>query len=301
MSQLFRGLGVALITPFNKNSEIDYDALERLIEHTIQGGVDYIVSLGTTGEAITLTSKECRQVLDFTIDRIKGRMPVVAGHFGGNDTLGLMQRIKEFDFKKIDGILSSSPSYSKPSQEGIYRHYCAIAEVSPRPIIIYNVPGRTASNVEADTLMRIARNCPNVVAVKDASANMIQAMKSIQDKPDHFSVLSGDDPTTLPLISLGGEGVISVIANLFPKEFAGVVHNAMKGNMEEARFYNDLLIDLHPWLYRDGNPSGIKAAMNIMGMCENKLRLPLVPCSESTVNGLKKELDKIADKAGSYS
>lgn len=301
MSQLFRGLGVALITPFKQDGEIDYDALERLIEHTIKGGVDYIVSLGTTGEAITLNAKECRQVLDFTIDRINGRIPIVAGHFGGNDTLGLMQRIKEFDFKKIDGILSSSPSYNKPSQEGIYRHYCAVAEVSPRPIIIYNVPSRTASNVEAETLIRIARQCPNVVAVKDASSNMIQGMKTIQDKPEHFSVLSGDDPTTLPLLGVGGEGVISVIANLFPKEFAGVVHNAMNGNIAEARFYNDLLQDIHPWLYKDGNPSGIKAAMHIMGMCENVLRLPLVPCCEATFNGLKKELGKIADKAGTYS
>lgn len=300
MSQQFRGLGVALITPFKK-MEVDYDALAKVISHTIDGGVDYVVSLGTTGEAITLTSKECRQILDFTIEQVNGRVPIVAGHFGGNDTHALIQRIQEFDFSNIDGILSSSPSYNKPSQEGIYQHYCAIADVSPRPIIIYNVPGRTASNVEAETILRIAHQCTNVVAVKDASANMVQAMQTIQDKPKHFSVLSGDDPTSFPFISVGGEGVISVIANAFPKEFAGVVHNAMKGNTEKARQYNEMLIDIHQWLYKDGSPSGIKAAMNILGLCENELRLPLVPCSNATISGLKSEMAKLEKKLTVFS
>jgi len=300
MSQQFRGLGVALITPFKKR-EVDYDALAKVISHTIDGGVDYVVSLGTTGEAITLTSKECRQILDFTIEQVNGRVPIVAGHFGGNDTQALIQRIQEFDFSNIDGILSSSPSYNKPSQEGIYQHYCAVAEVSPRPIIIYNVPGRTASNVEAETILRIAHQCTNVVAVKDASANMVQAMQTIQDKPKHFSVLSGDDPTSFPFISVGGEGVISVIANAYPKEFAGVVHNAMKGNTEKARQYNEMLIDIHQWLYKDGSPSGIKAAMNILGLCENELRLPLVPCSNATISGLKSEMAKLEKKLTVFS
>lgn len=296
MSQLFRGLGVALITPFRKR-EVDYDALAKTIEHTILGGVDYLVSLGTTGEAITLSSKECRSVLDFTIEQVNGRVPIVAGHFGGNDTMALMGRLRDFDFSRLDGILSSSPSYNKPSQEGIYRHYCAIAEVSPKPIIIYNVPGRTASNVEAETILRIANTCPNVVAVKDASANMVQAMQTIQDKPAHFSVLSGDDPTTFPFLGIGGDGVISVIANAFPSEFSSVVHHTMAGNLSEARKFNELLIDVHPWLYKDGSPSGIKAAMNILGFCENELRLPLVPCTESTYKGLMVEIEKVKLKS----
>lgn len=297
MSQLFRGLGVALVTPF-KNKDVDYDALAKVIEHTISGGVDYVVSLGTTGEAITLNAKECRQVLDFTIEQIDGRVPIVAGHFGHNDTSALIRRLQEFDFNRIDGILSSSPSYNKPSQEGIYRHYCAIAEFSPRPIIIYNVPSRTASNVEAETIIRIAKACDNIVAVKDASANMIQGMQTIQDKPSHFSVLSGDDQTTLPLIGIGGDGVISVIANAYPHEFAGMVHHAMAGEMDKARMYNDLLMDIHPWLYKDGSPSGIKAALNMLGFCENELRLPLVPVSQAVFNGLQAEMQKMKAKAG---
>ncbi len=297
MSQLFRGLGVALVTPFKKN-EVDYDALANIIEHTILGGVDYVVSLGTTGEAITLTTKECRQILDFTIEQVDGRVPLVAGHFGHNDTEGLIRRLQEFDFNKIDGILSSSPSYNRPSQEGIYRHYCAVAEFSPRPIIIYNVPSRTASNVEAETIIRIAKACDNIVAVKDASANMIQAMQTIQDKPAHFSVLSGDDPTTLPFLSIGGDGVISVIANVFPNEFAGMVHNAMSGDIEKARVYNELIIDIHQWLYKDGSPSGVKAALHMLGFCENELRLPLVPVSEPCFKGLLVEIQKMKSKAG---
>lgn len=292
MSQQFRGLGVALVTPFKKR-EIDFDSLSKIIEHTLNGGVDFIVSLGTTGEAITLSAVECRKVLDFTIGQVNGRAPIVAGHFGGNDTLALAKRIQEFDFTKIDGILSSSPAYNKPSQEGIYRHYCAIAEVSPRPIIIYNVPSRTASNVEADTLIRIANACPNIVSVKDASANLIQGMHTLRDRPEHFTVLSGDDPTTFPFLGIGGEGVISVIANVFPYEFAQMVHHAMAGNRAEAKSYNDLLLDMHPWLYRDGNPSGVKAALNMLGFCENELRLPLVPCTSSTYEGLKYEVEKL--------
>ena len=297
MSQQFRGVGVAIITPF-KNKEVDYNALSKVIEHNISGGVDYIVSLGTTGEAITLTTKECRQILDFTIDQIGGRVPIVAGHFGGNDTAALIKRLQEFDYTNIDGILSSSPSYNKPSQEGIYQHYCAIAEYAQKPIIIYNVPGRTASNVDAETVLRIAKACDNVVAVKDASANMIQAMQTIQDKPAHFSVLSGDDPTTLPLLSIGGDGVISVIANAFPYEFCSMVHLAMSGDIEKARHYNELLIDVHQWLYKDGSPSGIKAAMHLLGYCENELRLPLVPVSSSTYAGLKTEIEKLKSRSG---
>lgn len=297
MSQLFRGLGVALVTPF-KNKDVDYDALAKVIEHNISGGVDYVVSLGTTGEAITLNAKECRQVLDFTIEHVDGRVPIVAGHFGHNDTSALIRRLQEFDFNRIDGILSSSPSYNKPSQEGIYRHYCAIAEFSPRPIIIYNVPSRTASNVEAETIIRIAKACDNIVAVKDASANMIQAMQTIQDKPAHFSVLSGDDQTTLALLGIGGDGVISVIANAYPHEFGAMVHHAMAGEMDKARMYNELLMDIHPWLYKDGSPSGIKAALNMLGFCENELRLPLVPVSQAVFNGLQFEMQKMKAKVG---
>jgi len=288
-----KGVGVAIVTPFDVKYKIDYPALSRIIEHLINGDVDYIVSLGTTGEAITLTEQECRDVLDFTMKQVNGRVPIVAGQFGSNDTEAIVRKIKNYNFDGLAGILSSSPSYNKPSQEGIFQHYQRINEVTPVPVILYNVPGRTSSNVEADTVLRIARNCPNIIAVKDASANMIQAMQELQDKPDTFSLLSGDDPTSLPLLLLGGSGVISVIGNLYPHIFTKMVHLAIDGKRDEARHYNEIVIDVHQWLYKDGSPSGIKAAMHIAGFCENVVRLPLVPIHESTYAGLKNEMQRV--------
>lgn len=290
----FSGAGVALVTPFSESKAIDYPALEKLIEYVIGGGVDFIVSLGTTGEAITLSSRECREVLDFTIKVVNGRLPIVAGLFGSNYTEKLVNSLHTYNFDGIDAIMSSSPAYSKPSQEGIYQHYMAVAEASPVPIIIYNVPGRTSSNVTAATTLRLAHASDKFIAVKEASGDLMQAMKILKDKPARFQLWSGDDVLTLPLIACGATGVISVIANAFPEQFSGMVHAAMDGNLEKARRLNDLLLDIHPWLYVDGNPSGIKAAMEILGLCRQSLRIPLTPVAEATYERLKKEVGKVS-------
>jgi 4-hydroxy-tetrahydrodipicolinate synthase len=289
----FSGTGVALITPFN-NKAIDYAALERIIEHVILGGVEYIVCLGTTGEAITLTTKECREVLDFTIKTVAGRVPIVAGYFGSNFTDRLVDFIKNFNFDGVDAIMSSSPAYSKPSQEGIYQHYLAIEQASPVPIIIYNVPSRTSSNVKPETVLRLAQASEKFVAVKEASGDVTQAMKIIKNRPEHLLVLSGDDPLTLPILASGGDGAISVIANAFPSHFSDLTRAALAGDFATARRLNAELLDLHPWLYCDGNPSGIKAAMSVLGLCNNELRVPLTPVTEATLECLKKELGKVS-------
>ncbi|MDX1939388.1 MAG: 4-hydroxy-tetrahydrodipicolinate synthase [Saprospiraceae bacterium] len=290
--QKFRGTGVALITPF-QNKAIDYPALERIIEYVIEGGVNYIVSLGTTGEAITLTSQECREVLDFTIKTIAGRVPIVAGFFGSNFTDALVTKIQNYDFDGIDAIMSSSPAYSKPSQEGIFQHYMAIEKVAPLPIIIYNVPGRTSSNVLPDTVLRLAHSSEKFIAVKEASGDVVQSMKILKNRPKHLLVLSGDDPLTLPIIASGGDGVISVIANVLPALFSDMVRAALNDDYDTARRLNLELLDVHPWLYADGNPAGIKAAMSIMGLCNNELRIPLTPVSDKIYQGLKLELSKV--------
>ena len=289
----FSGAGVALVTPFKENKAIDYPALEKLIEFVINGGIDFIVSLGTTGEAITLSSRECREVLDFTIKVANGRLPIVAGLFGSNYTEKLVNSLKSYNFDGIDAIMSSSPAYSKPSQEGIYQHYMAAAEASPVPIIIYNVPGRTSSNVAAATTLRLAHASDKFIAVKEASGDLVQAMKILKDKPEHLQVWSGDDPLTLPMISCGATGVISVIANAYPRLFSDMVRAARAGDFGKARQLNDQLLDIHPWLYVDGNPSGIKAAMEILGLCRQDLRIPLTPVTEATYQRLKMEIEKV--------
>ena len=293
--QQFRGTGVALVTPF-KNGEIDFTSLGRIIEHTIDGGVDYLVSLGTTGESVTLNTDESQKVFDFTIKVNAGRVPLIAGLFGGNDTAALVRKIKNFDFSGFDGILSSSPAYNKPTQEGIYQHYMKIAEASPVPIIIYNVPGRTASNILPETILRLANASNKFVAVKEASGDIVQGMKIIKEKPEHFSVLSGDDPTAFSLITAGGQGVISVIANALPEQFSEMVRSALAGDIDTARELNLRMLDLHPWLYVDGNPAGIKAALEILNLGTRNVRLPLVPIQERNFLGLKKELEKVLSK-----
>lgn len=291
MRQLFSGTGVALVTPF-RNGKIDFPALEKLIEHCLHGGVDFLVSLGTTGEAATLSSEECRKVFDFTVKTIHGRVPLVAGKFGGNDTSTLSEKIKEFDFDGIDAIMSSSPAYNKPTQEGIFQHFMALESVSPLPIIIYNVPGRTASNVAAETTLRLANASSKFIAVKEASGNLGQIMQIIKKKPEQFLVLSGDDVLTLPIISCGGHGVISVIANAFPNHFSNMVKAALAGDFSTAQRLNLELLDIHPLLYLDGNPAGIKGALEIMGFCRKEVRLPLVPISDINYKALKEELEK---------
>lgn len=291
--QQFRGTGVALITPFSADMSIDWESLERCIEHVITGGVEYIVSLGTTGEAITLTSRECQQVFDFTVDKSKGRVPVVAGWFGANSTMHLLERLKNVDLRRADAILASSPAYNKPSQEGIFRHYMEVAKASPVPIILYNVPSRTSSNVAPETFVRLSHGSEKFVGVKEASGNLVQAQYIIKHRAsEDFLVLSGDDQITLGMVACGGDGVISVIANSHPAEFSEMVRAGLKGDLAKARQLNDLLHDIHPLLYCEGNPVGIKAAMNILGLCQNELRLPLVPMGKSNYDKLALEIEK---------
>ncbi|MEZ4948677.1 MAG: 4-hydroxy-tetrahydrodipicolinate synthase [Saprospiraceae bacterium] len=291
-----KGTGVALVTPF-KNGKVDFDALEKVIEHCIDGGVDFLVSLGTTGEAITLTSDECRQVFDFTLKVNNGRLPMVVGFFGGNDTANLIRRINNFNFDGFDAMMSSGPAYNKPTQEGFYQHFMAMQEHAPLPVIIYNVPGRTASNISGETIVRLAHASEKFIAVKEASGDLNQAMHILKYKPDSFEVLSGDDQLTLPMLACGANGVISVIANAFPYQFSTMVRAGLERDFQKAKMYNDMLLDVHPWLYNDGNPCGIKAAMNILGFCENELRLPLVPVGEDTYAHLKKEMEPLLVKA----
>ena len=284
----FSGTGVALVTPFKTDGAIDWAALERIIEHVLQdSGVDYIVSLGTTGEAITLSTSECKQVFAFTIKKVNGRVPLVAGLFGSNNTATILDRYQIYDLDGFGAVLSSSPAYNKPSQEGIFQHYMKVAEASPLPIIIYNVPSRTGSNVSAKTTVRLANASERFVAIKEASGNIVQGMDILKHKPEHFLVLSGDDPITLPLIAAGGAGVISVIANAYPKTFSTMVRSAMSGDFATARGLNNTLLDIHNWLYVENNPCGIKAALNIMGLCENNVRLPLVPQIGANYDGLR--------------
>ena len=294
MSQTqFKGVGVALVTPYNSNGDVDFPSLERIIEYTIKGGVDFLVSLGTTGEATALSKDECQAILDFTVQVAAERLPVVAGFFGGNNTQHIIDRINAYDLEGCAAIMSSSPSYLKPTQEGIFQHYMKIEEASSHPIIIYNVPGRTSSNIDAETVVRLAQASEKFVAIKDASGNLVQGMEIFRDKPAHLTLLSGDDPTSLPLIASGAEGVISVIANAFPKQFCDMIHAALRNDYATARAMNSLLLDLHPWLYTDGNPAGIKATLEILGYCNRSVRLPLVPVKEETFRQLVKEVGRI--------
>ena len=290
----FRGTGVAVVTPF-LHGKVDLDALTKILEHIIAGGADYIVSLGTTGEAVTLTDDEKRLVLSHTIEVAAGRKPIVAGNFGGNDTAALCRYIDQFDFAGIQAILSSSPAYNKPSQEGIFRHYKAIAEHSPVPVILYNVPGRTSSNIVAPTTIRIAKSCPNVVGIKEASGDLVQTSEILRDRPSNFLVISGDDPTASGLIYTGGDGVISVIANAFPAEWSRMVTFALDGDIIRANAIHNSLLALHPHLYAEGNPAGIKAALHLLGYCTPEVRLPLTPMTEDGFYALKASMKQIVN------
>ena len=290
--QRFIGTGVAIITPF-KNNEVDYPSLANIIDHVINGGVNYIVALGSTGETATLNEAEARDILDFCIKHINNRVPLVAGNFGGNDTKELVKKIKDYNFDGVSAILSSSPAYIKPSQEGIYRHYMALAEVSPVPIIIYNVPGRTRSNIEWETTVRLAEASKNFVGIKEASGDLIQTTRIIKNKPDHFIVTSGDDEVALAMTAVGGDGVISVMANALPKAFSQMINFALDQDYYAARSLNFKTYDLHKWLYVEGNPVGIKSAMEVLGFCTNEVRLPLSPLSAPNYAKLKEELLRI--------
>jgi 4-hydroxy-tetrahydrodipicolinate synthase len=292
LHEKLRGTGVALVTPF-KNGEIDWEDLERVIDHVIGGGVEFLVSLGTTGESSAISDEEHRQILDFTIKVNRGRVPLVAGVFGGNNTAAIVQKIRQFNFEGIDALLSSNPAYSKPSQEGIFQHYLALAEASPKPIIIYNVPSRTASNMNPETTLRLAHTSDKFIGIKEASNDIYQVMKIIKGRPKDFLVLSGDDFITLPIIAAGGDGVISVIANTLPRPFTDMVRASLRQDFPTAQRLNFKLLELYRLLFLEGNPVGVKAAMELQGLCSREVRLPLVPMTEQGVHLLMSELEKM--------
>jgi 4-hydroxy-tetrahydrodipicolinate synthase len=289
--QNFTGTGVAIITPFRKDGSIDFKSLETLIEHLIKGKVEYIVALGTTGETATLSKEEKAAVTEHILDVVDNRIPVVVG-IGGNNTKEIISSIEHIDADRFAAILSVSPYYNKPSQEGIYQHYKAISNASPLPIILYNVPARTSSNITAETTLRLANDLENIIGVKEASGNMGQIMRIIKYRPKDFLVISGDDSITLPIVASGGDGVISVLANAFPKDFAEMTRQALKGNFVEARRLHYKLTDITDLLFADGNPGGVKAALEILGICTNTLRLPLVPVNKRIYAMLQEEIKK---------
>lgn len=286
------GMGVALITPFKEDDSIDFDALARLLEYQIQNGTDYLVVLGTTGETPSLTEEEKRLIQRFVVERTRGRIPLVLG-IGSNNTRNVIEHLYSDDLSGYDAILSVVPYYNKPSQEGIYQHYAAIAQASPLPIILYNVPGRTGVNMTAETTLRLARDFNNIIAIKEASGNISQMDDIIKNKPHDFMVISGDDGVTFPLITLGAVGVISVIGNAFPKEFSRMVRLALNGNYNQALTIHHRFTELFSLLFVDGNPAGVKCLLNLMGMIENKLRLPLVPTRITTYEKIQDVLEKL--------
>jgi 4-hydroxy-tetrahydrodipicolinate synthase len=282
----FYGAGVALTTPFHKYGTVDFTSLGNLIEHVIKGGIDYVVALGTTSEAATLTEDERQAVLNFIIENVNKRVPVVVG-IGGNNTQALVETIKHFDFEGIDAILSVTPYYNKPNQKGLYYHYKALASISPLPIILYNVPSRTCVNLSAETTLKLAHEFDNIIAIKEASGNMMQIMNIIKDKPKDFLVISGDDPLTDSMVALGGAGVISVTANAYPAEFHQLVKAGLKKDFKEAHRINNALLEFMEAIFEDGNPAGIKVALSVMGLMKNNLRLPLVKANVPTSNKIK--------------
>ncbi len=274
-------MGVALVTPFSANKEIDYNALERVVDHVIDNGADFLVVLGTTGETPALSEKEKNEIKEFIKEKNAGRVPLVIG-VGGNNTAEVVNQLKEGDFSGYSATLSVVPPYNKPSQEGIYQHFKAIGEVSPLPIILYNVPGRTGVNMTADTTLRLAREVPNIIAIKEASGDIHQLQRLVKEKPENFIVLSGDDGMTYPFMALGAQGVISVLGNAYPKEFSQMVHLCLEGNYIEAVDFHFKYRDMIRLLFADGNPAGVKCVMHDMGLIENELRLPLVPVGAAT-------------------
>lgn len=279
LRNVLKGTGVALVTPFKENFEIDFNALEKLINFDINNGCEYLVTLGTTGETPTLTDEEKNAVIYFTYDIVKDRVPIVVG-VGGNNTKEVCNNLSHYPLHKATAVLSASPYYNKPSQEGIYQHYKALAEASPKPVILYNVPGRTGSNISAETTLRLAQEFENIQGIKEASGNMIQCMHILKDRPERFLVVSGDDHLTLPLIACGMDGVISVAANCFPKEFSEMVRLALHDDLNKARPLHYQCLEGNDLLFIENNPAGVKAFLAELGIIENVLRLPLVPLSK---------------------
>ncbi len=281
------GTGVALITPFTSGKEIDFHALARIIDFNIENGVDYFIVLGTTGESVTLSESEKKLVFDFVVKHVNQRVPLVAG-IGGNNTTEIAEKMMRFDTNGFSAFLSVSPYYNKPTQEGIYQHYMELEKASALPIIIYNVPGRTSSNISAETCLRLAGSSKKFIAVKEASRNLSQIMIIVNNKPEHFQVISGDDNLTLPMMSIGAIGVISVVAQALPVAFSNMVNDALKHNFLSAQKWHYRMFEAMDLFFAEGNPAGVKAALHTLNLCQNQLRLPLVPVSEGLYQKIKK-------------
>ena len=291
LRQQLQGTGVAMVTPFKSNTAIDFDALGRLIDFIIDNGVEYVVSLGTTGETATLDAEEKADIIHYTFEKVNNRVPVVVG-VGGNNTREVMENLQSYPLEKAIAVLSASPYYNKPSQEGIFQHFKNLANASPKPILLYNVPGRTGSNMTSETTLRLANEVEGIAGIKEASGNMIQCMHILRDRPDDFLVVSGDDHLTLPLIACGMDGVISVAANCFPKDFAEMVRLSLKSDFAAARPLHYKCLEGNDLLFAENNPAGVKAFLFELGIMENELRLPLVPLSNAIHQKVKAYLKK---------
>jgi len=292
MPDRFKGTGVAIVTPFHDSGNIDFGSFEKIIEHVISHNVNYIVALGTTGESATLSKDEKVAVLDFVLETVNKRLPVVAG-IGGNNTQEVINTIKATSFEGIDAILSVCPYYNKPQQKGMYGHFKAIAGICPVPVILYNVPGRTSSNLTAETTLRLASEFENIIGIKEASGNLAQCMEIIKNKPQDFLFISGDDALTYPLLALGADGVISVVANAFPLQFSEMVNLGLKGKLNKAKTLHYLLLDFMNSLFLDGSPSGIKAALEDLGLCKSNVRLPLVKVNKTVHSIISEQVEFI--------
>jgi 4-hydroxy-tetrahydrodipicolinate synthase len=288
----FRGTGVAIVTPFKNDSSIDFAALGRVVNHVINGGVNYIVVMGTTGESSTLTKDEKKAILSYVAEVTDNRVPIVTG-IGGNNTQEVINCVRHSNLTGVDGILSVAPYYNKPNQRGLIQHFKAIATCSPIPVILYNVPGRTCSNITSETCLELANECENIVGIKEASGDIAQIMRIIKAKPDNFSVISGDDMMTIPIIAAGGSGVISVLANAFPVATSDLVSNALKSNFKSAREIQLRFLEMIELLFMDGNPAGVKAMLSIMNICQNTLRLPLVPVNRTIYTRIQKAIEEV--------
>jgi len=290
MAKRFTGTGVAVVTPFRKDGSIDFKSLGGVINHIIEGGVEFVVALGTTAESPTLSKDEKVAVVNFFRETVGGRVPIMVGA-GGNNTQEVVNTVRTMDMTGIDAVLSVAPYYNKPNQEGLYQHFRAVAGASPVPVYLYNVPSRTNSNISAETTLRLAGEIDNIAGIKEASGDLMQIMKILRDKPDDFVVLSGDDALTLPMMGIGAEGVISVVANAFPAEFSKMVRLCIEGDYRKAWTLHYNLLEIIDYLFRDGNPGGIKAVLEMQGLCENNLRLPLVKVNSQVYKQLRSLLD----------
>lgn len=291
-SNIFRGLGIALITPFKTDGSVDYESLKRLVEYQLTNGADFFCILATTGETPCLTKEEKESIKQLVVEINHGQLPILMG-CGGNNTAAIVEELKTSDWSGIDGVLSVCPYYNKPSQEGLYQHFKSIAQASPLPVVLYNVPGRTGINLKAETTVRLANDCENIVAIKEASGSLEQVDEIIKNKPARFDVISGDDALTFPMIASGAAGVISVIGNALPKEFSRMIRYEFRGEYEPARKIHHRFTELYSLLFVDGNPAGVKALLHEMGMIENELRLPLVPTRITTMQKIANTLKEL--------